>query len=258
MSALKIFDAYSLRARLFPILFASASLLVALAVLIPWHRLSWTHAVAGIAVPVILFVAADIARRVGKAREPDLYKKWGGIPTTRMLRRRDGTIDTPTKAAYLTFLASKIGAPAPTPQDEASDPTKADAYYGRCAAWLRENTRDTKKFSILFNENITYGYRRNLLALKVFALLADATMFIGAAGAFAYWRPDVESELAFKLFLLMAVAVVHAILMSIAVSEKALKEAAETYARQLLLSCETFMGGPAKPAPKPRKGKSAA
>src|SRR5262249_32131675 len=150
------FDAYSLRARLFPALFASASPLVALAVLMPWHRLSWTHAVAGIAVPVILFVAADLARRVGKARESDLYKKWDGIPTTRMLRHRDVTVDATAKAAYLTFLVGKIGAPAPTPQEEASDPTKADAYYGRCAAWLRENTRDTKKFYILFSENITY------------------------------------------------------------------------------------------------------
>jgi hypothetical protein len=182
----------------------------------------------------------------------------GGIPTTRMLRHQDGTVDAPTKAAYLTFLAGKIGTPAPTPQEEASDPAKADAYYARCAAWLRENTRDTKKFPILFNENITYGYRRNLLALKVIALLADAAVFIGAAGAFAYWRPDAESELAFRLFLLMAVSVVHAILMSIAVSEKGLKEGAETYARQLLLSCETLMSGPAKPAPKARKSNAVA
>jgi hypothetical protein len=30
---------------------------------------------------------------------------------------------------------------------------------------LSENTRDTKKFKLLFDENVAYGYRRNLLGL---------------------------------------------------------------------------------------------
>jgi hypothetical protein len=29
-------------------------------------------------------------------------------------------------------------------------------------AWLLTQTRDTKTFSILFRENISYGFRRNL------------------------------------------------------------------------------------------------
>ena len=137
MNAFKIFDAYSLRARLFPALFASAPLIIALAILVPWDRLSWTHAIAGIAVPVILFVAADIARRAGKSKEHGYYKKWGGVPTTRMLRHRDDTLDADTKKAYLTFVAGKIAMTAPTSDEEAANPSKADAFYERCIRWLR-------------------------------------------------------------------------------------------------------------------------
>jgi hypothetical protein len=258
MSAFKILDAYSLRARLFPALFASAPLLVAIVVLVPWDRLSWMHAIAGIAVPVILFIAADIARRAGKRKEPDFYKKWDGMPTTRMLRHRDGTLDASTKAAYLAFLAGKVGGPTPSIQDEANDPAKADAYYARCAGWLRENTRSTKKFAILFGENVIYGYRRNLLALKILSLIADAFVLVGAATEFAYRLSPFDSDLGFKLLILAAFAVVHGVLMSIAVSEKALKEASETYARQLLLSCEALMTAPPKPATRPRKANTAA
>jgi len=51
----------------------------------------------------------------------------------------------------------------PAPEQEAADPEAADGFYTRAGNWLRENTRSKKKFDILFNENVTYGYRRNLL-----------------------------------------------------------------------------------------------
>jgi hypothetical protein len=253
MGAFKLFDAYSLRARLFPALLASASLLVAIGVLVPWHRLSIVHAVGTVAVPVILFAMADIARRIGKRREPQLYKKWGGTPTTAMMRHADTTLDATTKAAYVGFVAGKLNATAPTVEQEAASTEATDAFYARCAGWLRENTRDAKKFSILFNENVTYGFRRNLFALKWPALVIDAVIFIAAAGYALYARPDIESDLALKLFILIAVSVLHAAYVAFVGTEDSVREAAVTYARQLLLSCVAL--GPA--AAKPR-GRSAA
>jgi hypothetical protein len=248
MSAFNIFDAYSLRARLFPALLASASVLVAIGVLVPWHRLSIAHAVGAIAVPVILFAMADIARRIGKRREPHLYKKWGGMPTTVLMRHADTALDADIKAGYLGFVAGKLNATAPTAQQEVSSPDTADAFYTRCAGWLRENTRDTKKFSILFNENVTYGFRRNLFALKWPALVIDAVIFIAAAGYALYARPDAESELALKLFILMGVSAVHAAYIAFACTENSVREAAVTYARQLLLSCEALGAAAPKPS----------
>jgi hypothetical protein len=247
MSAFNIFDAYSLRTRVFPALLASASVLVAIGVLVPWHRLSIAHAVAGIAVPVILYAMADIARRIGKKREPHLYSKWGGMPTTVMLRHADTTLDADTKADYLGFMAGKLNATAPTAQQEVASPDAADAFYARCVGWLRENTRDTKKFNLLFNENVAYGFRRNLFALKWPAIVIDAVIFIAAVGYALYTRPDVESELAFKLLILIVVSAGHAAYIAFACTENSVREAAVTYARQLLLSCEAL--GAAKPTP---------
>ncbi len=89
--------------------------------------------------------------------------------------------DAGTKAQYIGFVSGKIGGPAPTAKDEEADPVKCDAYYERCGNWLRENTRDTKKFKLLFDENINYGYRRNLLGLKAPGLAIDA-LVLAACG----------------------------------------------------------------------------
>ncbi|TIS85335.1 MAG: hypothetical protein E5W99_12435, partial [Mesorhizobium sp.] len=72
---------------------------------------------------------------------------------------------------------------------EVEDPDEAAAFYVQCYNWLRENTRDTEKFRILFNENIAYGYYRNLLALKPYGIVLNL-LTIAAAAAIIYYKPD--------------------------------------------------------------------
>ena len=179
MDALKFFDAYSLRARLFPALITSVSAIILLIVVIPWHRLSWTQAFASVGVIVILYVMADIARRRGRAIEPELIRRMGGLPSTTMLRYRDTTFDAGAKGRMHKFLGGKIGGKAPSAADEQKDPEMADKFYARCGNWLRENTRNHKKFNVLFDENITYGFRRNLLGLKLPSLIIDSLIVVG-------------------------------------------------------------------------------
>jgi hypothetical protein len=236
----KVLDAYALRARLFPALLASASLLVVVGVIVPWQRLSIVHAAAALAVPVLLFGAADLARRAGKNLEPELYKAWGGMPSTRMLRHADTFLDGDSKAGYLSFLSGKLKAAPPTAAEETANPGMADIFYARCAGWLRENTRDTKKFNILFNENVTYGYRRNLFALKWPALIADAAILAVVFGYALYMRLELDSELALKMGIIAGVAVVHVLYMTFGVTENSVREAANVYSRQLYLSCEAL------------------
>jgi len=240
MNAFKLFDAYSLRARLFPALWASASVIAAIALIVPWHRFSIFHAIGSVAVPVVLFAMADLARRIGKIKEPKLYERWGGMPTTNMMRHADSTLDAATKAAYVGFVAGKLNSSPPTAAEEVASPDKADAFYSRCAAWLRENTRDVKKFTILFNENVTYGYRRNLFALKWPALAIDLLILFGTAVYMFHARHDLASELGVKLLILVVIAVIHAAYMAFASTEASVREAANIYARQLLLSCDSL------------------
>jgi hypothetical protein len=174
----KVLDAYSLKARFFPAMLAIIPALAALAILISWSKFSLTSVVATTAMPVLVFAAADIARRLGKRIEEQIYLELGGKPSVAMLRYSNDTFDPATKAQYRGFLSSKIGQSVPTEQEEKDNPRLADAFYARGGGWLRENTRNTKKFPVLFSENITYGYRRNLLGLKWPALGLNAVMVL--------------------------------------------------------------------------------
>jgi hypothetical protein len=190
---------------------------------------------------VLLVVFSDVARRRGRAIEPSLVAKMGGLPSTTMQRYRDDTFDEDTKVRMHKFLAGKIRTKAPSAGDEEKDPAAADAFYKRCGDWLRENTRDTKKFKILFEENITYGFRRNLLGLKWPALILNAA--IVAICIFLLWQRlpiNLDSDLTQKLFSVLVIAFLHAMYLALFVTEAGVVEAAKQYGRQLLLSCETL------------------
>lgn len=249
MDVFKLFDAYSLRARLFPAIIAAAPALAALALLISWKSFGLSNLVATVGLLVLLFAISDLARARGKAIEGDLYASHGGMPSIIMLRRNDTTLDAGSKDRYREFLAGKLGVAVPTVHEEKTDQRAADAFYDQCGNWLRQNTRDTKKFSILFSENVTYGFRRNLLGVKLLALCLN--FIIVAICAFFLWRTSwaIDTPMGNKTTVVLVVAAAHAFYMFLAVSRTAVWNAAKAYGRELILSTEAFLT-PAKSARK--------
>ncbi len=244
----KVLDAYALKARYYPALLATIPALVALAILISHAKFGLTTGIASLAIPVLVFAAADIARRMGKRLEEQIYAESGGKPSVTMMRYSDDTFDSASKEAYRAFYASKINQPIPTEGAEKADLTAGDAFYDRGGAWLRENTRG-KKFSVLLSENITYGYRRNLLSLKWPALATNAVLVL--LSAFLLYKKgaiNMEDETTVALVIVVALAVVHSLFMAFGVTKRSVIEASRTYARQLILSCESFIGKATAPA----------
>jgi hypothetical protein len=241
----KIFDAYSLRARLFPAIIGGAPALAALALLISWSTFSLSTTIATLGLLVIVFAMADLARRRGTKVQPRIFAMHGG--TAAPLRRNDDTFSEERKAAYRAFLARKLGRAAPTAAEEAADPAKADAFYEAGRAWLRESTRDTKKFAVLFNENVTYGFRRNLLGVKWPGVGLNVAVVVICAGLLAgRWPISIADDFSIRVLIVLAVAVIHAAYMLFGVTWVAAVAASKAYGRQLILSIETFLsaGGP--------------
>ncbi|MGA2653259.1 MAG: hypothetical protein ABSF28_22275 [Terracidiphilus sp.] len=162
-----ITDGYDRKARLYPGLL----LLMPIAVVISCGlgpNLTPAKTVCGVVASCGgLLLLSQLARDSGKRKERDMFQKWGGMPSISIFRHRDGTVDAITKARYHQRMATLVkGTKAPSSEEELADPDAADQVYAAWSTYIRVNTRDTKKYPLLFQENISYGYRRNVWGLR--------------------------------------------------------------------------------------------
>jgi hypothetical protein len=158
---------YARQARLLPALIVIFPIALLLAVWFPALWTVWDALISlGSSFGIILLLA-QIARDRGKQREPELYQMWGGKPSVSLLRSSDSRIDEYTKDRYRAYIRAQLpNTPLPDAAEEARDPTAADRVYESVTTWLLTQTRDTKRFPLLFRENISFGFRRNLWGLK--------------------------------------------------------------------------------------------
>ena len=126
---------------------------------------------------------AQIGRDRGSKKQSALWAGWGGSPTTRLLRFQDSR-----NRVILTRWRAKLerlwGQALPTEEEEARDPAGADQQYEAAISFLREATRDTSKFPLVFAENVNYGIRRNLWGLKPYGVVVAALASVAAWSLF--------------------------------------------------------------------------
>jgi hypothetical protein len=202
--------------------------------------LSWS-AVFGVAGALGLFLwMSQLARDRGKRLEPQLFAKWGGKPTTVMLRYSARQLPEQQKMRYHAFLKRAVhGIKLPSLKEESSNPTKADEAYEAAVAWLLTRTRDKKPFALIFEENMNYGFRRNLLGMKPIALLVGFSSLVVnlVLSIFAFKQ---SAALPIYGALVTLYVSIHILGISLAVNGGWVKTAALAYATQLLAACDVL------------------
>lgn len=249
---LDITNTYTRRARLTPALIVVLPLGLAVLSWSPDGLKSWT-------VLWSLFVwaggtalMAQVARDRGREKEKELFKLWGGKPTTRLLRYAcsENPVLVTRRHASLQKVLSDVHLPSEA--EESADPQHADDVYDACVRWLLEQTRDRKKFSLLFEENCNYGFRRNLWGMKPMGLfICVLGLLLGSAAVFAHLRAnDAVSPISYG-----GVACTLSLLAFWAVwcSPSWVKLPADAYAERLLASSDTFGSATAIPKKGARK-----
>ena len=182
----KHFDHYSFRARLQPALLtflpAAIGIFAWTGPGVKWQSALWTlFGTAG-----GTFFLAILARNFGKQIETELWRSWGGSPTTQFLRHA-GIGNPVLRERWHKCLSKLLGQPMPTAEQEAVDPIGADHTYNAGVKLLINKTRDTKKFHLLYKENIQYGYCRNLYAMRIMGIIL-AVLGAGACLAAGLWN----------------------------------------------------------------------
>lgn len=243
----RLLDPYSRKARFQPVVLSLLPIVVAFVLLAPEYQLAWTDLgwlLVGCGGPTFL---AQLGRGRGKALEPTLYRAWGGKPSVAMLRHRDTKLSVSTKARYRDFLERTVpGLELATPDNERRCPEQADDGYDGATSWLLSQTTDREKFALLFEENINYGFRRNVWGLKPWALVSGLVS-IGMVLGFTSdaWSGGIVGTLsALDIFgwLTMVTAAAHMMVFAFVVRRDWVRVAADAYAQQLLASCDTLEG----------------
>jgi hypothetical protein len=182
----RIFDRYDILARITPGLLAplvpGISLLIAFPQIVTGNI--YRSIGSGVVMIGLLYLFASMARSRGRAVQHKLKQRWGGFPTELILRFRDNTIEMPTKRAYhaaLQDLAPDFR--LPDANTEAQDPEAADGIY-RAVIRRLIDLRRGPKYPLIHNDNIAYGFWRNLLGMRGAAIV----LAICAAAAIAVMR----------------------------------------------------------------------
>jgi hypothetical protein len=197
LEVLSIKDAYVRRARLQPALIVT--LPVSLAVL-AWSSgdiKSWTPLWSLIVGAGGTSLLAQVARDLGKRKEQALYVRWGGKPTTRLLRYRDSDNAVLVTLRHKTLQALVPDLTIPNEAEESANPKHSDDIYDACVRRLLELTRDSKKFPLVFEENCNYGFRRNLWGMRTWALLINLVSIVACIPRLRTVWSTAESPLAY-------------------------------------------------------------
>jgi hypothetical protein len=166
----RITDRYDRSARLYPALLVIVPATVLVVSLAGPSQPFLTAVLSVLGFCGASFALSRAGRNAGLRLEDDRFKKWGGPPTTQLLRHRDERIDSYTKARFHSVLGKGIKQSLPTKESETLNPEEADQMYRAATTWLKERTRDTKKYDLVFKENIAYGFHRNALGLRPIGL----------------------------------------------------------------------------------------
>jgi hypothetical protein len=231
-----VFDAYTRRARLAPAALAALPPLALLGsgLVAPQHLVSAVAIAAGAIGIVVCGVVRDLGRKV----QPDLWRSWGGSPTVRRLRWRDAT-DQSAVARRHARVESVTGEPLPRADEELADPAAADERYDEAIAVLRDLTRNDDDFPLVFEENATYGFRRNCLGLRPVAL-AVAAVSLALSVVLLVTASHRSQDHTNRFGIAAAIAVIAVLAWWLLVTRAWVRSSAELYADQLLESVETL------------------
>lgn len=234
------FDKYTYRARLLPSLLAFLPLAFAVTVWFPGQEATWKILGLIVVSSGLATLLSHLGRDRGKRKETGLFQMWGGVPTTRLLSHRFTKFDAVTLGRYHAKLKTLLPElQIPDLAEERTNPSRASDVYGSCTSFLREKTRDQRTFSLVFAENINYGFRRNLYGWKPIGLIAASLGIVSCAIFTAKHLRAAQSVLLFGIAGLV-VSVTLLLLWLFTIKPEWVHLAADAYAERLIRSLDAL------------------
>lgn len=233
------FDSYERKARLYPMLLVLLPAVLGAASWLP-TGVDIEALLGGTVTSVVLAAfLGQVARDQGKKREPELFRAWGGKPSVRALSYEGQFFDAKTLRRIhrsINGIDSELRFPK-NAIEEAAERDAAFTSYESASELLLSQTRDLEKFRLVFSENVNYGYRRNLWAMKWPGLLLSI-LGVMASILRLSMMTVTESSMVWVAIISGLVGVFICTLWITRVTSDWVRVAADSYARQLCLASQ--------------------
>lgn len=145
------------------------------------------------------------------------------------------------------------GTKAPSPEEEVADSLKADQVYAAWSSYLRINTRDVKKFPLVFNENVSYGYRRNVCGFRRVGIIVSALSSLVNV-VWLYHQHSVMGKVSEEAVIALVCTFVILLLWIFRFSSGWVRVAADAYAERLAETVDFMSNGSPSSKAKTKKG----
>lgn len=233
-----LIDLYDLKARVSPALLVLFPTICTMWLWFPKVH-TWLDALSGsVFVYLLAWFLGRIARDRGVAVQNKIFSDAGGNLTALMLRNSDKTLNPLDKERYRKLLEETIGQFKFPSSDEDESTTDAMNKYDMAVNWLRRHTRDTSQFGLLFKENMTYGFHRNLYGMKLFGIGFSMLNLITMVGFYCMVGPESIKGYYPALITSFLIHLITLIVWFFFITEKAVLSASRAYAERLLETTE--------------------
>ena len=228
-------DRYDRHARLTPALLL---LLPAFLFVFVWFPAVWTEFGAITAFVLacgVLYALTRYVRRLGHGVESKLGSRIGRPHTAALLSLADDRLSASMKAKCRSYIEAQSGLTLPSIEQEESDPKSAADERLVAVKWLLEHTRPTAATTLLLDENISYGFARNLLGLKPYGLALSAIVCL--ASVWLLLGTPTGSTTFLLGSVLCGVSFLALFSWLLLVTENSVEKASQVYAEKILSLC---------------------
>lgn len=188
---------------------------------------------------IMTFLSIYISN-LGNDLQDKYFEKWGGAPTTLLLMPSNSELDIYTKQRYFKWINARCSnLKLPEVINEMVD---SEALYEKIRSagnFMREYTRDKKVYSQVYNDNVSYGFARNISSIRNAGLILAAFSLL-INGAFIYFKTFAEAVYSLNTMGIVAgfVSLVSAFVFGVVINEGFVKRRAFRYAKTLFEACE--------------------
>ena len=237
------FDGYTLQARIIPAYIVLLPVAVGIQIWLPEADLLQRIGSLLVAPIPLVFLIAQLGRDRGHTLQKKLWDSWGGTPTTQFLRHKNRNVNAVTRLSYHKCIEKLFPElKMPTPEEEAADNQSADRVYDAAVKKLIVATRDQKRFPLIHKENISYGFRRNLWAMRPHGIVCSLAGSMTCIAGLWMNRGNTQST-NIDWFLAFFTCLLLFVLWCLWINRMWVRIPANAYAERLLESCHQLQCG---------------